>query len=70
MAIKRGKAKRLHETFRASVWCVQDVKGVYAYLDVNSPRLANNRWIDGDRVRVTVERIAVARERGERKVRG
>ena len=56
---KKGRAKvrvTLRQIFRASVWRVTDAEGGgYAYLDVNSPRLKNKAWRDGDKVRVTVE---------------
>jgi len=55
--MKRKRTKRVRETFKASVWCVSNAGEVYAYLDVNSPRLKKQDWIDGDQARVTVERL-------------
>lgn len=49
--------KRVREVIYTRVWCAMDFSSVYAYLDLNSPRLRKKDWIDGDRVRVTVERL-------------
>jgi hypothetical protein len=62
MTVKQNSRPKLREKFKASVWCVADAEGVYAYLDVNSPRLKKKDWVDGDKVRVTIEWIG--RERG------